>query len=348
MTRPGEGDSDHMDQARSSAGHPVGGPERLLDAGGAQQLASRLRTPLTPVVGLVEVFLRRWGDELSPAQIGLLRTVDREGRRVLATLDAVMHAVDRPDRDPCTRHPSHGHEATIEGSPGDGPAHAPSPHEAGGAACPPVSLEGLVPMTVAELLRADGAERMLASLRALVEACGGRVDEAERHALGAIRTLPDAMRVPAGRELTLGPVVRALSAAAVESASGDLAPPRRSAPHSQVASGEQRETLVAFDLGTLGAVRAEFGDPGARWLVDKLRRTLRSLLREQDRALRYPASRFLVVLANTSADQARRFERRLAWEWNAYLGHRLRVCTQVEPIENGDLTATLRRLSFGV
>ena len=82
------------------------------------------------------------------------------------------------------------------------------------------------------------------------------------------------------------------------------------------------------------------------WLVEKLRRTLRSLLRQQDGALRYPASRFLVRLGGTTPSQARHFARRLAWEWDAYLGQRLSVRTQVEPIRDGDLTASLRRVSF--
>jgi hypothetical protein len=295
-----------------------------LDA--AARLAAEVRTPLTPVMGLVEVFLRRWGDELTPAQAGLLRTVDREGRRVLARLDAAA--------------------VGDAAAPATGVAAVPPAPAPSAAAVP--TLEDHVTCTVAGLLRARDGEQMLAALIALVEACGGRAEPSGVDAMAALRTVADEVQVPDGREMTLGPVLRALAAAAIERASGDLAPPRRLEPSAaSVASVASRETLVVFDLGSLGAVRAEFGDPGARWLVEKLRRTLRSLLRAEDGALRYPASRFLVVLGGTGTAQARHFARRLAWEWDAYLGQRLTVRTQVEPIEDGDLTASLRRLSAG-
>jgi hypothetical protein len=197
---------------------------------------------------------------------------------------------------------------------------------------------------VADLLRARDADQMLATLRRLVEGCGGAVGDDRRDALATMRVLPDDFRVPHGREMTLGPVLRALSAAAVERASGELEPTRR-AGSATLASVEGRESLVALDLCALGSVRSEFGDPGARWLVDKLHRTLRSLLRTQDSALRYPATRFLLVLGGTGPSQAEQFARRIAWEWDTYLGRDLRVLTQVEPIDDGDLAASLRRLA---
>jgi hypothetical protein len=315
-----------MDQAGTAARAP--GLEVTTDGGAggdAARLAAEVRTPLTPVVGLVEVFLRRWGDELTPAQVGLLHTVDREGRRILARLDA----------------------ATVGG--GEGPGALPGDRTRVTGPTPHVAaptLEDHVIHPVAGLLRAQDDDQMLATLVALVDACGGRARPRGSNARAALRTMPDDLQVPDGREMTLGPVLRALAAAAIERASGDLAPPRRLEPGAtSVAPVEQRETLVALDLGSLGAVRSEFGDPGARWLVEKLRRTLRSLLRAQDGALRYPASRFLVVLGATGPAQAGHFARRVAWEWDAYLGQRLTVRTQVEPIEHGDLDAGLRRLS---
>lgn len=321
-----------MDGSRSSLGHRYEAFEPVLDASSAGELANRLRTPLTPMVGLLEVFLRRWGDELTTAQAGLLRRVDREGRRVLADLDEVADATVRP-------------EGGAGGVPRLTPAGSATVAVAGAGVSGSPTLEDRVSSTVAELLRAEGAEAMLTSLSELVEACGGRVGEPASDALRSIRALPDGMRVPDGREMTLGPVLRALAAAALESASGELAPPRRWEREAALAPGPGRETLVALDLGTLGAVRAEFGDPGARWLVEKLRRTLRSQLGGQDRALRYPASRFLVLLADSSESQGHQFSRRVAWEWNAYLGRRLHVRTQVEPVA-GELTDALRRLSF--
>ena len=303
------------------------------DPAGHLALAARVRTPLTPVVGLLEVFLRRWEDELSPSQIGLLRTVDRESRRVLAQLDEVVAAADVLVAPGAGRVPEVGDDA-----------HMRSSGEAAGSASGEVSLAGQVVQAVADLLRARDADQMLATLRRLVEGWGGVVGSDRRDALATMRVLPDDFRVPDGREMTLGPVLRALSAAAVERASGELEPTRR-AGAATLASVEHRESLVALDLSALGSVRSEFGDPGARWLVDKLHRTLRSLLRAQDSALRYPATRFLLVLGGTGPSQAEQFARRIAWEWDTYLGRDLRVLPQVEPIEDGDLAATLRRLA---
>ncbi len=218
--------------------------------------------------------------------------------------------------------------------------------EASDGALGAVSLEDQVVQTVADLLRARDAGQMLATLRRLVEGCGGVVGVDRRDALATMRVLPDDFRVPDGREMTLGPVLRALSAAAVERASGELEPTRR-AGAGALASVERRECLVALDLAALGSVRSEFGDPGARWLVDKLHRTLRSLLRAQDRALRYPATRFLLVLGGMGPPEAEQFARRIAWEWDTYLGRDLRVLSQVEPIDDGDLAASLRRLACG-
>lgn len=209
------------------------------------------------------------------------------------------------------------------------------------------SLEEQVPQTVASLLCARDGREMLASLCDLVASCGGETRVAEQDTMPALRTLPDEMWVPDGRELTLGPVLRALAAAALERASGDLAPPRRMEPVDPEPRGQRPQTLVALDLGALGSVRAEFGDPGARWLVERLRRTLRSLLGPRDAALRYPASRFLVRLGDAEPGQARAFAQRVAWEWDGYLGRRLHVRTQVEPVEDGHLAASLRRISFG-
>lgn len=209
------------------------------------------------------------------------------------------------------------------------------------------SLEEQVPQTVASLLCARDGREMLASLCALVASCGGETRVDGQDTMPALRTLPDEMWVPDGRELTLGPVLRALAAAALERASGDLAPPRRMEPAGPEPRGQRPQTLVALDLGALGSVRAEFGDPGARWLVERLRRTLRSLLGPRDAALRYPASRFLVRLGDADPDEARAFAQRVAWEWDGYLGRRLRVSTQVEPVEHGNLAASLRRISFG-
>ncbi len=312
----------------------IAGPTDDAAPDDAATLAARLKTPLTPVVGLVEVFLRRWGDELSPAQVGLLRAMDREGRRVLVRLEEVTERTWSPGA-------ASGPQAVADTT-SDGLSLVTDASASGAA---PASLEEHVTATVAELLRAGDGDRMLAALQSLVEACGGWADTQGRDALAALRTLPDELRVPDGREMTLGPVLRALCAAAVERASGELAPPRRLEPMPSDGE-EQAASLVALDLGSLGAVRTEFGDPGARWLVEKLRRTLRSLLRQQDGALRYPASRFLVRLGGTTPSQARHFARRLAWEWDAYLGQRLSVRTQVEPIRDGDLTASLRRVSF--
>lgn len=282
-----------------------------------RELAARLRVPLTPVVGLLEVFLRRWGDELTSSQAALLRTVDRDGRRVLARLDELA---------------------------GGG---APAPVACGadaGRAAEGATLEAQVVQTVADLLRARNAEQMLATLRRLVESSGGTAAADRGDALATMRVLPDGLRAPEGREMTLGPVLRALSSAAVERASGELAPTRR-AGAGRLTPLERRETLVALDLTALGTVRSELGDPGARWLVDKLRRTLRPLLREHDSALRYPATRFLLVLGGTGPERAQQIARRIAWEWDTYLGRDLRVIPQVEPIEDGDLAAGLRRLS---
>lgn len=286
-----------------------------------RELAARLRIPLTPVVGLLEVFLRRWGDELTSSQTALLRTVDRDGRRVLARLDELAGAAAPA---PVACGVDAGHDAG---------------HAARGA-----TLETQVVETVADLLRAHHAEQMLATLRRLVESSGGTAAADRGDALATMRVLPDELRVPEGREMTLGPVLRALSSAAVERASGELAPTRR-AGAGRLTPLERRETLVALELTALGTVRSELGDPGTRWLVDKLCRTLRPLLREHDSALRYPATRFLLVLGGTGPERAQQIARRIAWEWDTYLGRDLRVIPQVEPIEDGDLAAGLRRLS---
>jgi GGDEF domain-containing protein len=206
-----------------------------------------------------------------------------------------------------------------------------------------IALEDVVPDAVAAVLRARDDEQLLAPLVALVAACGGRVADGA-DPIARLRSLPDELVVPDGRELTLGPVLRALSAAALERASGDLAPPRGSRPPGPRRTGA-RECLVTFDLGDLGAVRSELGDAGARWLVDKLRRTLRSLLRPDDRAMRYPAGRFLVLLSHTGPAHARQFARRLSWEWDSYLGRDLRVTTRVTEVHDGDLAASLRRIT---
>jgi hypothetical protein len=313
---------------------PTSAPDvHATQPAGDLALAARVRTPLTPVVGLLEVFLRRWGDELNPSQVGLLRTVDRASRRVLAQLDEAVAAADvivAPERTP----------VALDD------VRVGSSREAAGSARDEVSLADQVVHAVAGLLRARDAGQMLATLRRLVEGWDGLVGPDRRDAVATMRVLPDDFRVPHGREMTLGPVLRALSAAAVERASGELEPTRR-AGAGALASVERCESLVALDLCALGSVRSEFGDPGARWLVDKLHRTLRSLLRTQDSALRYPATRFLLVLAGTGPSQAEKFARRIAWEWDTYLGRDLRVLPQVQPIEHGDLAASLRRLACG-
>lgn len=205
-------------------------------------------------------------------------------------------------------------------------------------------LEEEVPRTVASLLRARDARGMLVALGRLVETCGGAPADEARDPVPAIRSLPEELDVPAGRELTLGPVLRALSAAALERAAGELAPPRRVVPDYEAARVDRRESLVALDLHRLEALRAQGGDPGVRWLLEKLRRTLRSLLGQGDQALRYPASRFLIVLTGTPAVRAEEFARRLAWEWDANLGRDLQVATRVEAVEEGDLAGALCRL----
>jgi hypothetical protein len=322
-----------MDDAPCASTKPPNTGLAIQGASDPRELAAQLRTPLTPVVGLLEVFLRRWRDELTPSQIGLLSTVDRESRRILVRLDEVVGA---PADVPALLAPGSSAAGADEGG------VRPSGETQGDSG--ELTLADQVVQAVADLLRARDADQMLATLRRLVEGCGGAVGDDRRDALATMRVLPDDFRVPHGREMTLGPVLRALSAAAVERASGELEPTRR-AGAATLASVEGRESLVALDLCALGSVRSEFGDPGARWLVDKLHRTLRSLLRTQDSALRYPATRFLLVLGGTGPSQAEQFARRIAWEWDTYLGRDLRVLTQVEPIDDGDLAASLRRLA---
>ena len=261
--------------------------------------------------------------------------MDRESRRVLARLDEVIDAAEvvvAPGAD-CAPEAAGDVDVLPAG-------------QASGSASGDGSLADQVVQAVAGLLRARDADQMLATLQALVEGWGGVVGSDRRDALATMRGLPDDFRVPDGREMTLGPVLRALSAAAVERASGELDPTRR-AGSGGLALVEPRDSLVALDLRALGSVRREVGGPGARWLVDKLRRTLRSLLRTQDSALRYPATRLLLVLGGTAPAQAEQFARRITWEWNTYLGRDLRVLSQVQPIEDGDLAASLRRLDFG-
>lgn len=292
-----------------------------LDLARAHRLAQRLRSPLMPAVGLLEVFLRRWEDQLLPEQVGLLRVVEREGRKALAALEAEL---------------AHATVSLVDrlGAP-------PEPH-------PGTRLEDAVPVAVAGLLQARDDEQLLGTLVALVRACGGDVELTDRPPQEALRTLPDELRAPEGRQLTLGPVLRALCAAARERAAGDLAPPRASTASPRRAeheAGPRTDMLVALDLGDVGQVRSQLGDPGARWLVTKLQRTLRSLLQAEDRALRYPAGRFLILLRRTGAAPARAFAERLGWEWSSYLGRPGDVTFDQVAVRNGDVVAALRRLA---
>lgn len=304
---------------------------------GVGRLAPELRTSLTPLFGLLEVFLHRWEGELSSAQLGLLRRMDREGRGILDRLDDLVERGG--DHDTAA---GSGSVASAD-RPAPVAALVPDPDAIGTPAR--VVLEDVVPDAVAALLQAHDDEQLLAPLVALVGACGGEVTPGT-DPVATLKSLSDELVVPDGRELTLGPVLRALSAAALERASGELAAPRGSRSLGPVSTAP-RECLVTFDLGDLAAVRSELGDTGARWLVSKLRRTLRSLLRAEDRAMRYPAGRFLVLLSNTSPQQAQQFARRLAWEWDSYLGRDLRVTTKVAEVRDGDVADSLRQVTSG-
>ena len=190
---------------RSAPGGPVPDPAAELS------LAAQVRARLTPVVGLLEVFLRRWEHELSPSQLGLLRRVDRGSRRVLEHLEEVVAAGEVPVIPGAGRAPEALDDATTRPS---GQAASPTAGED--------SLADQVVQAVAGLLRARDAEQLLATLRHLVEGWDGLVGPDRRDAIATMRVLPDDFRAPDGREMTLGPVLRALSAAAVERASGGL------------------------------------------------------------------------------------------------------------------------------
>lgn len=213
----------------------------------------------------------------------------------------------------------------------------------------PMRLEDAVPVAVAALLQAEDDAGLLRAMVSLVEACGCRVEVGESDPAQALRRLPDALRASGGRDLTLGPVLRALCAAAGERASGGLAPPR--SPGRRGLSGATTPVpgggatlLLSLDLGDGTQVRHRLGDPGARWLVTKLQRTLRSLLQADERALRYPAGRFLILLHRTSAERARAFADRLAWEWSSYLGQAAEVSTHQAEVHDGDVVGALRAL----
>lgn len=227
---------------------------------------------------------------------------------------------------------------------------APIP-EARPAAVPSVAmeradtLEDAVIWAVAGLLDAADDAALVEALVTLVRRCGGEVAVDGRAPQETLRTLPDALRAPGGRQLTLGPVLRALCAAARERASGGLAPPRAGTPRPAEADAAERgprDVLVSLDLGDVGQVRARLGDPGARWLVTKLQRTLRSLLQSDDRALRYPAGRILVLMRGAGLDQAQALTDRLSLEWDAYLGRRGQVVSRQVLVVDGDLAAALR------
>lgn len=206
-----------------------------------------------------------------------------------------------------------------------------------------MAVEQAVPLAVAGLLESTTDEGLLEALTRLVERSGGTVTGADRPVAEALRSLPDELVVADGRQWTLGPVLRALCAAAHERATGDLRP-RRAPGTPGAASGPVDEIVLALDLGDLSRVRAQVGEPGARWLVTRLQRTLRSLLRPDDRALRYPAGRLLVLLRDEGTSRAPVLARRVQREWNASLGHAGRVTAQQAPVHGRDVAAALCRL----
>ncbi len=195
------------------------------------------------------------------------------------------------------------------------------------------------------LLAAD--DGLVPILRDLVVSWGGELTFDDRRGpCDALRVLPREAMLPGVRSLALGPLLRALTAAALERADGQLRPPRSAAEDAGVGgpTRPQGAMLVAVDLGDLARLHDDLGDAGAAWLIDKLHRTLRTLLRSEDRALRYPASRFLVLLQHTTPARASHFARRLSWEWAAYLGRGGAPEISTEPVGDADLVGALHRV----
>jgi hypothetical protein len=211
-----------------------------------------------------------------------------------------------------------------------------------------VPLEDAVPVAVAGLLRASDVDEMLVILRTLITSTGGALPAPEGRPMDVLRGLPDALRVDHGRELSLGPVLRALCAAAAERTEGALEPPPRGRPPS-AAVGDHRVAgdafvLVSLDLGDLGIARRRLGEQGAQLLLARMKRTLRTLLEADEPALRYPAGRFLLVLHRTTPRGAQAFAERASLEWSAFLGHGARVTTHQAEVVGGDVVAALRSL----
>jgi hypothetical protein len=303
-----------MGSARPVAGVPGTNPD----------LVARLREPLLPALERLDVFLREWQQDLRPEQVRVLSSVARDGRGALRLLDEALDA--KPVAVPVP----------------DGP-----PPVGAGGRDEPVRIEDAVPVAVAGLLQAEDEAELLDTVCALVRACGGRVALSGRGPSEALRELPDVFHAAPGAELTLGPVLRALCAAASERASGVLAPPRRERRRRDAGPGGgtgASSVLLSLDLGDVGAVRDRLGDPGARWLIAKLQRTLRSLLQPDERALRYPARRFLILLHRTTPERAQTFSERIGWEWNSYLGRVTELSARQAEVHGDDVVEALRRL----
>lgn len=80
--------TDALDGALTSAlpAQPLALPPDLL----REVFARELRAPLTPIMGMVQLFLHRYGTELNEQQRQMLQSVDRSSRRLLRLLDDLL------------------------------------------------------------------------------------------------------------------------------------------------------------------------------------------------------------------------------------------------------------------